>query len=462
MEGHEEINWLWMSAKIFAVIFLVGLNGFFVAAEFALVKVRETQLQPLLAKKSRRAKLANHIISNLDAFLSACQLGITLASLALGWIGEPIFEQLLEPVYTWLEIQSDTLRTSISFGVGFSVITVMHIVIGEMAPKSLAIQRPLPTSLWVAYPMVWFYRITYPVVQALNWSSLLILKVCGIQAANESHNNLSDDEIRLLVEANQNQIDRSKLGREIVMNALELNERIAREVMQPRTNMVGLNIESNISECLEIANKTNFSRFPLCEDDDLDHTFGVVHVKDIYRIKNLAKKASSLIPSARKIIFVPETCRLEKLLELLLEQKLHFAIVVDEHGGTVGMITIEDILEELVGEIQDEFDSEMPQIKKIGDLYWEASGMLPTHELEELVGESVLEEGITTISGLLTQRLGSFPSEGDKIKLGVFDMEVVETDGPKVEKVRLTKFSPMIDKLEKNESKEQDEFNTIN
>ena len=177
MESHEQINWLWMSVKIFAVIFLVGLNGFFVAAEFALVKVRETQLQPLLAKKRRRAKLAKHIINNLDAFLSACQLGITLASLALGWIGEPIFEKLLEPVYQWLEIQSETLRTSISFGVGFSVITVMHIVIGEMAPKSLAIQRPLPTSLWVAYPMVWFYRITYPIVQILNWSSLLILKV---------------------------------------------------------------------------------------------------------------------------------------------------------------------------------------------------------------------------------------------------------------------------------------------
>ena len=439
MESHEEINWLWMSVKILTVIFLVGLNGFFVAAEFALVKVRETQLEPLLAKKRRRAKLAKYIINNLDAFLSACQLGITLASLALGWIGEPIFEKLLEPVYQWLEIDSETLKTSISFGVGFSVITVMHIVIGEMAPKSLAIQRPLSTSLWIAYPMVWFYRITYPIVQVLNWSSLLILKLCGIQAANESHNNHSDDEIRLLVEANQYQIDRTKLGREIVMNALELDDRIAREVMQPRINMVGLDIESDILECIEIAEKTNFSRFPLCEDDDLDHTFGVIHVKDIYKLKNLAKTASDLIPSARKIIFVPETCRLEKLLELFLAKKLHFAIVVDEHGGTLGMITVEDILEELVGEIQDEFDSEVPQITKINDLCWEASGMLPTHELEELVGESVLEEGISSISGLLTQRLGSFPTEGDKIQLGAYEMEVVETDGPKVEKVRLIK-----------------------
>ncbi len=437
MVDHEEINWLWLSVKIFAVIFLVALNGFFVAAEFALVKVRETQLQPLLADKKRLAIITKHIINNLDAFLSACQLGITLASLALGWIGEPIFEQLLTPIYLWLEIQSETLKTSISFGFGFSVITVMHIVVGEMAPKSMAIQRPLSTSLLIAYPMVWFYRLTYPVVQSLNWASLLLLKIFGIEAASESHDNHSDDEIRLLVETNQKKIDRSKLGREIVMNALELDERIAREVMQPRTKMVGLDVESEITECIQIAEKTHFSRFPLCEGDDLDITIGVIHVKDIYRLRNSAKKASDLVTSAREIIFVPETCRLEKLLELFLERKLHFAIVVDEYGGTLGMITLEDILEELVGKIQDEFDHEIPQLIKIDETCWEATGMLPTHELEELVGKSAIEEGISSINGLLTQRLGGFPIEGDKIQLGKFEMEVIETDGPKVEKVRL-------------------------
>ena len=439
MEDQESINWLWMSVKIIAVIFLVGLNGFFVAAEFALVKVRNTQLQPLLVKGQRRAKVTKHIINNLDAFLSACQLGITLASLALGWIGEPIFETLLEPLYHWLNIESETLRISISFAVGFSVITSLHIVIGEMAPKSLAIQKPLPTSLWIAYPMVWFYRITYPIVQILNWSSLLILRMLGVQATNETHDNHSEEEIKLLVETNQKKIARSKLGREIVMNALELDDRVAREVMQPRTNIVGLNIESNISECIQIAEKTNYSRFPLCEDDDLDHTLGIVHIKDIYRLRNRINQASDLIPTARKIIYVPETCRLEKLLELFLERKLHFSIVVDEYGGTLGMITLEDILEELVGEIQDEFDREIPLIKQIDDFHWEALGMLPTHELEELVGESALEEGIASISGLMTQRLGSFPKEGDKITLGAFEMEAIETDGPRVEKVLLTK-----------------------
>ena len=439
MEGQEGINLLWMSAKIIAVIFLVGLNGFFVAAEFALVKVRQTQLQPLLGKGHRRAKVAKHVINNLDAFLSACQLGITLASLALGWIGEPIFETLLEPIYHWLEIESEALKTSISFAVGFSVITSLHIVIGEMAPKTLAIQKPLPTSLWVAYPMIWFYRITYPIVQILNWSSLLILKTIGVHAACESLDNHSDEEIRLLVEANQKHIDRSKLGREIVMNALELDERIARQVMQPRTKMIGIDLNASIEECLRIAEESNYSRFPLCEDDDFDHTTGVIHIKDLYRLRKRARKAYDLISAARKIIFVPETCRLEKILELFLERKLHFAIVVDEFGGTLGMITLEDILEELVGEIQDEFDKEVPQIEKIDEFNWEASGMLPTHELEELVGETALEDGIASVSGLMTQRLGSFPTEGDKIILGEYEMKVLETDGPRVEKVKLKK-----------------------
>ena len=187
METHAEIDWLWMAFKILAVLLLVALNGFFVAAEFALVKVRGTQLQPLVYEGQRRAKVAHYILNNLDAFLSACQLGITLASLALGWIGEPIFETLLQPIFHWLAIESETAKSTISFGFGFSVITILHIVVGEIAPKSLAIQKPLPTSLWVAYPMMWFYKASYTLVAALNWASQLLIRLVGIGAATESH-----------------------------------------------------------------------------------------------------------------------------------------------------------------------------------------------------------------------------------------------------------------------------------
>ena len=439
MEAPVPIDWWWMALKILAVILLVGLNGFFVAAEFALVKTRQTQLKPLVEEGQGRAKVAHFIIDNLDAFLSACQLGITLASLALGWIGEPIFETLLEPVFHWLAIESETARSTISFGVGFSIITILHIVVGEIAPKSLAIQKPLPTSLWVAYPMMWFYRLSYPFVAILNWASQLLLKVVGIGTAQESHNEHSEEELRLLVASNKEQAKRSRLGRDIVMNALDLGNRIAREAMQPRTSIVGLDTNAGIEECVRIAGESNFSRFPLCEDDDLDRTIGVVHIKDIYGRRNRAKRAADLLPASRKIIYVPETCRLEKILQLFLERKLHFAIVVDEFGGTVGMITLEDVLEELVGEIQDEFDQETPQLKQLDDETWEASGMLPVHELEDLVGESVLEEGISTISGLLTQRLGGFPKEGDKLEVGEFEIEVTETAGPRVEKVKFSR-----------------------
>ena len=439
MDPAVPIDWWWMSLKILAVILLVGLNGFFVAAEFALVKTRQTQLKPLVEEGQGRAKVAHFIIDNLDAFLSACQLGITLASLALGWIGEPIFETLLEPVFHWLAIKSETAKSTISFGVGFSIITILHIVVGEIAPKSLAIQKPLPTSLWVAYPMMWFYRLSYPFVAILNWASQLLLKIVGIGTAQESHNEHSEEELRLLVASNKEQAKRSRLGRDIVINALDLGNRIAREAMQPRTSIIGLDTNAGIEECVRIAGESNYSRFPLCEDDDLDHTVGVVHIKDIYGRQHRAKRAADLLPSARKIIYVPETCRLEKLLQLFLERKLHFAIVVDEFGGTVGMITLEDVLEELVGEIQDEFDQEIPQLKQLDEGTWEASGMLPVHEIEDLVGQSALEEGISTISGLLTQRLGGFPKEGDKLEVGEFEIEVTETAGPKVEKVRFSR-----------------------
>ena len=441
MEAHAEIDWLWMAIKVLAVLLLVALNGFFVAAEFALVKIRGTQLQPLVDEGQRRAKVAHYILNNLDAFLSACQLGITLASLALGWIGEPIFETLLEPLFHWLAIKSETAKSTISFGVGFSIITTLHIVVGEQAPKWLAIQKPLPTSLWVAYPLMWFYRLSYPIVIALNWSAQVLLKSIGIKPSSESHEHHSEEELRLLVASNKEQAQRSRLGRDIVMNALDLGNRIAREAMQPRINIVGLDTNAEIAECVRIAGESNYSRFPLCEDDDLDHTIGVVHIKDIYKQQHRVKSAADLLPAARKIIYVPETCRLEKLLQLFLERKLHFAIVVDEFGGPVGMITLEDILEELVGEIQDEFDQETPQLKQLDDGTWEASGMLPVHELEDLVGESALEEGISTISGLLTQRLGGFPKEGDKLEVGEFEIEVTETAGPKVEKVRFSRKS---------------------
>jgi CBS domain containing-hemolysin-like protein len=434
----EEIFFILL--KVLAVLVLVALNGFFVAAEFALVKVRDTQLQPLIAQGNRRARMAQHILHNLDAYLSAAQLGITLASLALGWIGEPIFEALLHPVFGALGWTGDEwlrVRSGIAFAVGFSVITFLHIVVGEQAPKSFAIKKPLHMALWAAYPLRWFYVVAYPFIWVLNHSALWLLRQVGIAVASEHDGAHSEEELRLMFDANQRHAGGSQLGREIVLNALDLRHRVAREVMRPRAEITVLDTQASIAECLDIAEKTRYSRFPLGEAGDLDRTVGVVHIKDLFAMRLKARSGAELAPVARKLIYVPPTARLERLLQLLLDRRLHMAVVVDEYGGTVGLVTLENIIEEVVGQIQDEFDQEKPLLQKTGDDIWNVDGALPLHELEQLVGEKLAEEEITTTSGFVTRRLGGFPKEGDIVRLEAFTLRVEAMDGMRVARLRL-------------------------
>jgi CBS domain containing-hemolysin-like protein len=423
--------------RILAVLVLVLLNGFFVAAEFALVKVRDTQITPLIQKGNRRARVASLILEKLESFLSAAQLGITLASLGLGWIGEPVFISLLGPVFGWLHVDSAEARHVLAFAVGFSVITFLHISAGEQAPKLLAIQKPLPTTLWIAYPLLWFYRLSYPFVAALNWSSQWLLRQVGLDAGSESEAGHSVEELRLLLPDAQRRAGATTLGREILLNALDLRQRIAREVMRPRSEIVAFDTEASIADCLELAEKTRYSRFPLAENGNLERTLGVVHIKDLFAMRLKAKSGKDLQPVARKLIYVPETARLEKLLQIFLERKLHLAIVVDEYGGTMGMVTLENILEELVGQIQDEFDQEKPLLTRTSPTTWEAQGTLPLHELEALMGEPLPEEGITTVSGWITHRLGGFPKAGDSVTVGAWDLRVEEMDGMRVARLKL-------------------------
>lgn len=434
MSGEE---FMVIAIKVLAVLVLAAMNGFFVAAEFALVKVRDTQLLPLVAQGNRRAAMARHLLAHLDAYLSAAQLGITLASLALGWIGEPIFADLLKPVFDGLGVASEQTRHTISFLVGFTVITFLHIVAGEMAPKSLAIRMPVETSLWVAYPFHWFYIAMKPFIHALNYSALWLLRLVGIEAAHEHAGAHSEEELRLMFDANQRHAGGSKLGREIVLNALDLRHRVAREVMRPRTEITVLDSQASIAACLEVAEKTRYSRFPLCEAGDVDRTLGVVHIKDLYAMRLKARSGADLTTVARKLIYVPPTARLERLLQLLIDRKLHMAVVVDEYGGTVGLITLENIIEEVIGQIQDEFDQEKPLLQKTGDQVWEVDGALPLHELEQLVGEKLAEEEITTTSGFVTHRLGGFPKEGDVVRLEGFTLRVEAMDGMRVSRLRL-------------------------
>ena len=426
--------------NICLVMFLVFLNGFFVAAEFAIVKIRDTQLTPLVQKGHGGAHIARRIVHNLDAALSATQLGITLASLGLGWVGEPVFAAMLEPLLHRLGVESPEAQHRIAFVVGFSAITFLHIVLGELAPKSMAIQKPLPVTLWVARPLEWFYKISYPAIWALNHTALWLLRRVGIEPASEAEMVHSPQELRLLFAATQEHSGGTTLGRDVVLNALDLSRREARDVMRHRGEIVVLDTEATIAECLEIAEKTRYSRFPLCEGGDIDKTLGVVHFKDLFAMRAKARVGRDLLPVARKIVYIPPMCRLEKLLQLLLDRRLHFSVVVDEYGGTLGLVTLENILEELVGQIQDEFDQEKPLLERSGD-EWKLQGTLPVHELEELVGETLeVDEEVATTSGYVTHRLGGFPKVGDELTVGSHTLKVDEMDGPTVARLSLKKI----------------------
>ena len=436
---HSAGDIIQVGLKILLVLGLVALNGFFVAAEFALVKIRATQLDTLAMRGHRRASVARSIIANLNSFLSATQLGITMASLGLGWVGQPVFIALLSPLLVSLHIESEAVRHSISFAVGFSALTFLHISAGELAPKWAAIQNPLPIALWVSQPLKWFYLASYPFNWLLNQSARWLLRQAGIKLAGEAGRAHSEEELRLLVATAQKHAGGTPLGRDIVLNALDLRRRVAREVMRPRQEIVALDTEASIAQCLDVAEKTRYSRFPLCERGNLDKTLGVLHIKDLYAMRSKARSGADLLTAARKLIYIPESARLEKLLQFFLERKLHLAIVVDEFGGTMGMVTLENILEELVGQIQDEFDQEKPLLTRTAENTWEAAGTLPLHELEELVGEPLQEEGITTVSGWVTQRLGGFPKVGDVLTIGACELRVEEMAGMRVARLKLTK-----------------------
>ena len=420
--------------KLLAVVALILLNAFFVAAELALVRIRDTQLASLVAQGNRRAKRARHLVAHIDRYIGVTQFGITLASLALGVLVEPVFTAVLEPVFHLLKITSEQTRHTIAIAFGFFVNCFLLIIAGELVPKAIAIRRTLATSLWIASPLDWFYRISFPFIWLLHRSSQLVLHRLGFESA-ELHESHSEDELRLMLSTAQSSADR----RDLILNALDLRHRTAREVMRPRNEITFFDSAAPISECLELAEKSRYSRFPICANGDPDKTLGVVHIKDLYALRERAKTAEDLLPAARPLIYIPETARLDGLLRRFLERKSHFAVVVDESGGTVGVITLENTIESIVGQIQDEFDMEKSELVRLGENVWEAAGTLALHELEKIIGIVPHDENITTVSGWVTAQSGGFPKPGDFIEAGNFELRVEEMEGTRVAKLKVTR-----------------------
>ncbi len=421
--------------KILAVLALVLMNALFVTAELAMVRIRDSQLASLAAKGNRRAKTARHILAHLDVYIGATQFGITLASLGMGMAVAPVFHDLLQPLFQLAGVTSESVRQNVALGVGFFTNCYLLIVAGELVPKAVAIRRTLPAALLTASPLAWFYRISFPFIWLLNRSSQLVLKWLGV-TADELSGAQSEEELRVILGAAQGSPDR----RNLMLNALDLRHRTAREVMRPRNEVTVFDAAATIAECLALAERTRYSRFPICDDGDPDKARGVIHIKDLYAFRERAKTAADLLPLARKLICVPETARLERLLQRFLEKKSHFAFVVDEYGGTLGIVTLENAIEAIVGQIQDEFDVEATQFIRRGENTWEVSGTLPLHDLERIIGPVQHDESVATASGWVTQRLGGFPKTGDLIPAGDYELHVDEMDGLRVARLKITQI----------------------
>jgi CBS domain containing-hemolysin-like protein len=423
-----------------AVIFaLVVLNGFFVACEFAIVKVRGSQLDPLVAEGNLRAVFAQHIRTHLDAYLSATQLGITLASLALGWVGEQFLAHMLQPAFALVNVHSHALVSTISITLAFIGITFLHIVFGELAPKYLAIGNPLRITLLLARPLGAFYILFKPAIWVLNKSSNFflqkLLRIKPVAGAELAH---SEEELRLILDESEKSDEVSELGRDLLVNALDLRQRVVRDIMTPRGEVVFLDLEESFEENVKKALESRHTRFPLCRGH-LDNAVGLIHIKELMPM--MRDPQPDLLRIKRELIPVPEMMSLEKLLSLFLTRHAHLAIVVDEYGGTVGMVTLENVLEEIVGDIQDEFDTEKAEFRKINENEFSVDGSLGLYELRDLAGLELESADVSTIGGYVTHLLGHLPKQGEQVRIDNYLVTISQTDGRRVGQLHFRKLN---------------------
>jgi CBS domain containing-hemolysin-like protein len=423
--------------KLLAILSLVLLNGFFVASEFALVKVRASQLEALVDQGVRGARTARNAAQHLDAYLSATQLGITLASLGLGWLGEPFLAAMLQPFFVKVGVTSETVIHTISFAIAFTLITILHIVFGELAPKSLAIRKAAGVSLAVAAPLGLFYKLFKPFIWMLNGlANQFLRRVLHIEPCGESELSHSEEELRLILAESQKADEVTSMGKEIVINALDLKHRIVRDIMTPRGDVIFLDAEEPFSQQVATAIESQHTRFPLCREH-LDDAIGLVHIKDLLTLVHEGKK--DVMSIRRELLHVSEMMPLEKLLRFFLTKHAHLAVAVDEYGGAVGIVTLDNVLEELVGAIQDEFDTAEEEYRHITETEFEVEGTHALYELEEKLDHSFEGAEVTTIGGYVTAELGHLPIRGETVRIGDWVATVTEADSRRVLRVHLKK-----------------------
>ncbi|HIJ54613.1 MAG TPA: HlyC/CorC family transporter [Deltaproteobacteria bacterium] len=428
-------NWHIDLINILVAVLLVILNGFFVAAEFSLVKVRESRIAELEKQKRLFASTAGWLLKRLDASLSACQLGITMASLGLGWIGEPAVAHLLRPVILVFGFESEILIHSIAFVVAFSAITAVHLVIGEQAPKIFALRRPEMVLLWCALPMKIFYLISFPFVIGLNNVTAYLLRRIGIESASEHEAIHSEEEIRALLSTSHKGGEVSRSEHRLINAVFDFDELVCRKVMIPRSDVVFLNAEDSLPTCLDLVKKEKHSRYPVCEGT-LDDVIGVIHIKDL--IGMTPDQSIDLRSIMRSPPFVPETVPVKRLLRQFQETHQHMAFIVDEHGSVVGIITLENILELIVGSVEDEFDMEPPNIVTEAPGRFVVRGSTPLLSIQRELKLDLSDEEADTMAGLLMSKTGEILKPGDRVSLRGAEAEVLEVEGSRAMRIRIT------------------------
>ncbi len=430
---------MWTETLLLALLgfALVFLNGFFVAAEFAIVKLRRTQAEELGLVHGLRGRVLRTVRTHLDAYLSACQLGITLASLGLGWIGEPAFARLLEPVLGHFGVTDPTLLHSIAFAVAFAFISFLHIVLGELAPKSIAIRRAEAVSLNTALPLYLFYWAMYPFIYVLNGAANVIVRRLGVEMASEGDSVHSVAELRSVLRASHRHGELGPVETRILVHGLELGQLTIGDLMRPLSELAWISSDSTIEEVLTEVRTTRYTRYPV-RDPKTGRFTGLLHIKDLLAGETRLRDIRDLRPYLRRLPYFDEDAPLLKVLKAFRSGDPHFGIVTDERGTEFGFVTFEHVIEALFGPIEDEFAKKAPSWQEAGDGSVSGAGSLSLLSLEQAIGRPIPVVEVNSVGGLVQESLGRLPRQGEKVRFPYFEVEVLEMVGPRIERVRVS------------------------
>ncbi|WP_198304541.1 hemolysin family protein [Arcobacter vandammei] len=422
---------------LLVALLLVFLNGFFVLSEFAIVKVRKTKLEEFVKQGKKSASLALKMSNSLDTYLSATQLGITFSSLALGWIGEPALAKLIESNVSFLANNPVLLHT-VSFVIAFSIVTFLHVVFGEIVPKSIAIAKAEVMVLYIAKPLYIFWVVFYPLIKFFDIMAASVLRVLGVKPATEHELSHSEEELRIIVNESFKGGHIDSIESEIIKNAVDFSETVAKEVMTPRKDMVCINSEKTLEENIKKISSTRHTRYPYCHGGK-DNITGMIHTRDLLN-DALDGKTIDISKYVRPIIMVPENTSISNILTRMNKNRIHLALVVDEYGGTSGLITMDDILEEIIGETTDEHDPKQETIKKIDENNYELDGMVTIEKVEELFEISFdKNETSVTIGGRILNLLGRLPTVGETIEDIDCNYKILEVGNNRIKKILCNK-----------------------